>query len=83
MATLFPARPLDLGDDLIEEIERPGEIAALGHALGQLRFGRGTALSTATRLIGGQAPPEQSHPLCDLALPGQCPSRALGHHGLG
>jgi hypothetical protein len=82
-STLFPARPLDLGDGLVEEIERPGEIAALGHALGQHRFHRGTALSTATGLPDGQTPLEQSHPLGDLALSDQCRSRAAGHHGLG
>jgi hypothetical protein len=31
---LFPARPLDLRDDLVDQNERPGEITGLAHPLG-------------------------------------------------
>ena len=70
-------------DGRVDEIERPGEIAHLGHALGQHGFPIGIALSTSGLLIDGEAPFEQRHPFGDMALPDQCPSRARGYQALG
>src|SRR5262249_11333401 len=65
----FPAGALDLCDHLVDESERPGEIADLGHALGQHGFPIGTVESASALLPGGKAPPEQSHPFAKPALP--------------
>ena len=68
---LFPARPLDLRNGLIDESERPGMIAGLGHTLGQHGFEPGTVTSTAARLPAGDGPLEPACPFGGLALPDQ------------
>src|SRR5262249_24989347 len=68
---LFPARPLDLRDDVVDQIERSFEIAESGPSLGQHGFPIGSVGSTTARLPAGDAPPEQSDPFFVPDLPDQ------------
>src|SRR6185437_11995236 len=83
MIPLFPARPFDLGDDLVDQYKRPREITSLGHALGQNGFKTGTEDPTTALLPDTEAPFEHSRPFSDLAPPDQPDSRKNWHEALG